>query len=251
MTDSHLQSKLNPSLARRMRRSVKRLGRRLRWLGGSRYCPVCRSPLRRFLGAGSNPANLRCPVCGSLGRDRLAWLIIAKKGLLASPRKRLLHVAPEREFACRFEASPWIDYCSADLKDRRAMVCLDITAMPFGEGCFDVIYCSHVLEHVPDDAKAISESYRVLAPGGWSILQVPITAPETFEDPSITDPAKRTRLFGQDDHVRRYGPDYGDRLRKAGFEVRIINAREVVSERDIRRMGIMAGEDVYYCLKSG
>src|SRR5262249_12426105 len=91
----------------------------------------------------------------------------------------------------------------------------------------------HVLEHVPDDRRAMREFYRVLKPGGWAILLVPITVERTFEDPAVVDPAERLRLFGQEDHVRRYGPDYGDRLSEAGFAVSGVN----VSERGVAGSG--------------
>jgi len=128
---------------------------------------------------------------------------------------------------------------------------MDITDIQHPNGNFDIIYCSHVLEHVPDDRKAMSEFYRVLRPSGWAVLNVPITADTTYEDPSITDPDERERLFGQHDHVRRYGPDYKDRLEDAGFHVSVYSAEEFLSPSDIERQGMANGAagEIYYCRK--
>src|SRR5205823_10364596 len=130
------------------------------------------------------------------------------------------------------------------------MVAMDITAIQFPDESFDVIYCSHVLEHVPDDRRAMREFHRVLKTGGWAILLVPITAERTVEDPSVLDPAERLRLFGQEDHVRRYGPDYTDRLREAGFEVAEVAVTDLVNAADARRMGLLQATGViHHCWK--
>ena len=128
---------------------------------------------------------------------------------------------------------------------------MDITDIAWPDGSFDVIYCSHVLEHVSDDCQAMRELCRVLAPRGWAMLNVPITANETFEDPSVTDPSERIRQFGQKDHVRRYGPDYTDRLTAAGFEVTRIAASDLVADADIERYGLANGAsgDLFYCVR--
>jgi len=130
------------------------------------------------------------------------------------------------------------------------MVKMDITAIQFPSESFGIIYCSHVLEHVPDDKQAMREFCRVLKPDGWAILLVPITADKTFEDASVTDPAERLRLFGQEDHVRRYGPDYMDRLRESGFKVEKTSVADLVSPEDAVRMGLTAASgDIFHCTK--
>jgi ubiquinone/menaquinone biosynthesis C-methylase UbiE len=143
-----------------------------------------------------------------------------------------------------------IQYVTGDLYEPGVTTCMDITALPFPDNSFDVVYCSHVFEHIPDDRHAIRECLRVLKPSGWAILLVPITAERTFEDPSISDPKERIRLFGQDDHVRRYGPDYVDRLYEAGFSVEISQVADLFSAEDATRMGLTADSgEIYFCTK--
>jgi SAM-dependent methyltransferase len=165
----------------------------------------------------------------------------------------MLHIAPERCLQPLFNRAVGLGYLTADLHRTDVMERMDITDINHPDDSFDAIYCSHVLEHVDNDRQALHEFYRILRIGGWAVLNVPITAEHTFEDPSVTDPDERTRLFGQDDHVRRYGPDYSDRLKQAGFEVAAINAAELVPEREAARMGIAtdATGSVHYCRKAG
>jgi SAM-dependent methyltransferase len=155
-----------------------------------------------------------------------------KTDLLDGRPKRLLHFAPERAIASRLRTIGNLDYVTADLFDPNASISVDITNMPsVPDASFDFLYCSHVLEHVADDRKAIKECARVLKPEGRAVFMVPITANVTYEDPSITDPRERERLFGQHDHVRRYGPDLLGRLQAGGFDVRVFSATEVVGLR--------------------
>ena len=142
-----------------------------------------------------------------------------------------------------------MDYLSADLSSPEAMVKMDIMDIQYSDNTFDVIFCSHVLEHVPDDRKAMREFYRVLKPGGWAILQVPILAKATFEDSTVISREERQRLFGQYDHVRQYGLDYKDRLIDAGFCVTVADFVRQLEYRTVRRLGLMRNEDVYFCRK--
>ena len=128
------------------------------------------------------------------------------------------------------------------------MVAVDITDIPYPDSSFDVIYCSHVLEHVPEDRKAMRQMHRLLRPGGWALIIVPIRGECTFEDTTVTSPEERKRLFGQCDHVRRYGPDVADRLREAGFRVTVYSKRIVTGKEDIRRFGL--GGVILFCEKS-
>jgi SAM-dependent methyltransferase len=156
----------------------------------------------------------------------------------------MLHVAPEPCLMARIRPLPHIGYTSADLNDRNAMACVDLMRLPYPDRIFDIIFCSHVLEHVADDRKAISELHRVLTPTGWAIFMVPITAPATFQDTSIADPRMREAIFGQRDHVRRYGPDIEQRLAEGGFRVRRFALEEVVSREEAERMSLPCSDTI-------
>jgi len=137
--------------------------------------------------------------------------------------KRLLHVAPETRVADILFAQTNVDYLTADLHSREAMLRMDITDIRFPDSSFDAIICNHVLEHIIDDRKAMSELFRTLKPGGWAILQVPMSPSleHTYEDASKTTAQAREEAFGQWDHVRIYAQDYEQRLAQAGFTVDI------------------------------
>lgn len=217
------------------------------------YCPCCNGVFPAFIAGGPNlRPNAYCPRCGSLERHRLLWLFLREKTNFFSANLKVLHVAPEKIFQEAFKMLPNLDYVSADLASPLAMIKMDVTDIQFADNTFDVIICSHVLEHVPDDRKAMRELLRVLKPGGWAILQVPIdmNRSETFEDPGITDPAERQRLFGQDDHVRWYGRDYPERLRESGFEVNVQSFAREMSPESVQRAGIVLDEDIFFCLKT-
>lgn len=229
--------------------SLKKALKRVLYGGGS-YCPVCESSIREFLPYGVNPRpEAQCPVCGSLERHRLLWLYFKNEaGLLSPPRKKMLHVAPERCFAEILATCKEVDYLTADIADTSAMVKMDVMDIRYPDNSFDVIYCCHVLEHVPDDRKAMREFARVLRRGGYAVLQVPMDAEKTFEDASVTDPAERERLFGQSDHVRVYGSDYKGRLEEAGFLVTVEPYYEMFDEKTLDRYGMKyEKDDIYLC----
>jgi SAM-dependent methyltransferase len=164
----------------------------------------------------------------------------------------MLHFAPEQWFQQQFLKLPNLDYISTDLEAPHAMVKMDITRITYPDDSFDVILCNHVLEHIPDDLKAMRELHRVLKPGGWAILQVPLE-PDldvTYEDPSIVDPEERFKAFKQQDHVRLYGRDFKDRLENSGFHVTVDDYVRQFSKEEIDRYGLMESEDIYFCTKS-
>ena len=162
----------------------------------------------------------------------------------------MLHVAPEECFISHLRKHLGQNYITADLLNE-ADVKMDITDIQYPDEYFDIIYCSHVLEHVQDDKKAMKEFCRVLKHKGWAILLVPITADKTFEDPAIVTPSERLRVFGQEDQVRRYGPDYVPRLRESGFKVEVSKVTELFEKNDIITMGLTeASGEIYYCTKT-
>ena len=174
-----------------------------------------------------------------------------KTNLYAPFEKSLLHIAPEPGLRDRLRNLRHLDYLSADLSYPGAMVKMDITDIQYPDNTFDIIYCSNVLEHVPNDRQAMRELYRVLKPNGFALIMVPVTREKTFEDPSVTDPAERAKVFGQADHVRHYGLDFKDRLEDSGFSTSTLTAGEIVGENNTLRLGVQNPYDiVFLCSKS-
>lgn len=222
------------------------------YFGRARHCPVCEKSSRRFRSHGIvRRKDAKCVRCGALERHRFVWLFMSSRtNLFETPHKRMLHVAPEVCLEHRLRSWLGADYLTADLLHPRAMVKMDITNIECPDESFDVIYCSHVFEHVQEDRKAMGEFFRVLMNGGWAILLVPITADATIEDPSVVDPEERLKYFGQSDHVRRYGPDYIDRLREAGFDVQVFKVADLVGPDQAIKMGLTAAAgEIFYCAK--
>jgi len=180
------------------------------------------------------------------------WLFFQQQTDLFNGRtKRVLHVAPERCFQPLLRKKLGNNYVTADLFNPRADIKMDITDIKLDDESIDVIYCSHVLEHVNDDRKAMREFQRILKKNGWAILLVPIFPGLTFEDPAIVDPKERLRHYGQEDHVRRYGSDYVDRLVEAGFIVKVWTVNELFEKDDIEKMGLTpASGEIYVCTKN-
>ncbi len=224
--------------------------RKVVFFGSRHYCPVCRSHVRVFRVHGTERrANARCPVCGCVERLRFMWLFLDhRKDLFEAQHVTLLHFAPERVFQDRYRQMPAVEYVSADIDPARAMVQMDITDIQYPDNTFDIIHCSHVLEHVPDDIQAMRQLCRVLKHGGYAIVSVPTTAKETFEGPSVTTPAERERTYGQYDHLRRYGPDVEQRLNKAGFDVQCVRPQDFIDAEDIAKMRI-GNESIFLCRK--
>ncbi len=220
-------------------------------------CPLCghEAPvfLRHARKGHPGRANTKCPNCNSFERHRLIWLYFQRRtNLLEMPRKRFLHIAPEACLEPLLRNHPAIDYLSGDLESpwHPAMVVMDITDIKdYKEGDFDVVYANHVLEHVPEDRKAIKEIYRVLSPGGWAILQVPIVFEKTFEDPSIVTKVDRERFYKHPLHIRAYGLDYKERLEEAGFRVDVVPFYDQLSEEERKRYALKPQEAVYHCHK--
>jgi len=163
----------------------------------------------------------------------------------------VLHVAPEPAVEGILRSWPEVEYLSADLRPGRAMVTMDVTRIDRPDGSFDAIWCSHVLEHVPDDRAAMAELRRVLAPGGWAAIGVPILPGTTLEDPSVTSPAERARVFGQHDHVRAYGMDVVGRLEEAGFSVDVVRPGDVAGAEERRRHLLPAEDQPLFLCRAG
>lgn len=216
------------------------------------YCPICRSTHAQFRPFGAPPRpNALCPGCTSLERHRALWLYLERHtDFFASTKLRLLHFAPEACLERPLRQRLGKNYVTIDLLDPRADVRDDITNLQFPDGSFNAVCCSHVLEHVPDDRKAMRELHRVLTHEGIAIVLVPIKGAVTEEDLTLTDPAERTRRYGQADHVRYYGLDIIGRLQDAGFAVSHVDTAKVFSAQDIDRMRL-GGTQILLCHKAG
>ena len=220
----------------------------LRHRGDDVLCPVCGHSFDRFKDDW-NRANALCWRCGSQERHRAQWLVLAgPRGLLRGARS-LLHLAPEWSLRHRLRAVRGLRYVTADLDGDDVDLRLDVTALDLPDASFDAVLCSHVLEHVDDDATAMRELARVTAPGGWCLVMVPLDLgrEETYENRAITAPADRLRAFWQHDHVRLYAADIGDRLADAGFDVERIQPERELGIDTLRRCRINESDEIWLC----
>lgn len=165
---------------------------------------------------------------------------------------RILHMAPEDMTAHHILSTKSVDYVCGDLFAKGYLYPpyvhdMNVLNLPFGEGEFDIVICSHVLEHIPDDRKAMRELCRVLKKGGMAFLQVPMSTvlEKTVEDPTVTTPEQRLEVFGQIDHLRLYGLDYKDRLEECGFKVELFK----FPTDTIEKYGLNEKESLYICHK--
>ena len=215
--------------------------------------PIDGKRFRKFLpyGYGVQRANALSPSTFSLERHRLLWLYLKNETDFFTAQKKVLHIAPEQCFIKLFKKQDNLEYITADLHSPIADVKADICDLPFETNTFDIIFCNHVLEHIEDDKKAMSELYRVLKPGGMGIFQIPqdLNREKTYEDFSITSPEERTKHFGQYDHVRVYGKDYFDRLRNVGFTVNQVDYSKTLKENLIQKYCLAKDEILPVCSK--
>jgi len=224
------------------------------FLKGNKFTdPIDGKSYRKFLPYGYENVreNVLSPGTLSLERHRLFWLYLKNETGFFTESLRVLHFAPEQAFYKKFRKMKNLDYITTDLNSPIADVKADICDLPFKDNKFNFIICNHVLEHIPDDTKALEEIYRILAPGGTAILQVPYKAhlETTFEDDSVTDPKERARIFGQYDHVRVYGMDYFEKLRSIGFKVEAVDYTKKFSKSEIQKYRLPLGELIPVCRK--
>jgi len=203
---------------------------------------------------GSNQAyrkNVLCPHCLSLERHRLLWLYLKERTNIFTIRGKFLHIAPEQCFWSRFKELSNLEYVTGDLESPLAQHHFDLHDIPFDDNSFEIIMCNHVMEHVENDIQCMSELYRVLKPGGWAIMQVPIdfSRDETLEDSSIQTPEEREMHYWQKDHLRLYGKDYPDRLESAGFKVRRDHFAQEIDEELIDKYRLQKEEVIYFAQK--
>ena len=217
--------------------------------------PIDGKSFRKLLpyGYGKQRLNALSPSTLSLERHRLLWVYLQNETNFFTSKQKLnvLHFAPEQEFYKRFKKQQNINYTTTDLVSPLADVKADICNLPFEDNAYDILFCNHVLEHIPDDTKAMQELYRVLKPGGMGIFQIPqdLSREVTFSDDSITDAKERAKIFGQYDHVRVYGRDYFDKLRSIGFKVNEIDYTNAISPELVEKYCLAKGEIIPVCFK--
>jgi ubiquinone/menaquinone biosynthesis C-methylase UbiE len=172
--------------------------------------------------------------------------LLRKNGCLS-----ILHLAPEDCLESALKRLPQVTYVSCDLRMRAADVCGDATALPFADERFDLIMCVHVLEHIPDDHRAMQELRRVLRPGGTALLISPVDnrLESTFEDPDASSPQQRMELFHHPEHVRIYGRDYEERIKRAGYDAVTVRFLDELSEAEKRKHGLTLDEVLHIGIK--
>jgi SAM-dependent methyltransferase len=227
----------------------------LLYKGNTVECPVCKKSFSKFLSYGSDVAhreNVLCPYDLTLERHRLMWLYLKEQSNFFSANKLdVLHIAPEQCFHKKFKNQKNLNYLTGDLVSPIADMHFDLHEIPLEDNRFDVVFCNHVLEHVDDAHQCMSELYRVMKPGGWGIMQVPLdyTRDTTYEDASITSPEEREKHFWQKDHVRLFGNDYPEWLKKAGFEVETFDVNQKYSSEMVDRYRLIKEEMIFVVSK--
>jgi SAM-dependent methyltransferase len=218
-------------------------------------CPVCEKSFSKFLSYGSNVAhreNVLCPYDLTLERHRLMWLYLTRKtDFFSAESLKVLHIAPEQCFLPHFKKQNNLDYTTADLVSPIADIHFDLHDIPLEDNQYDVVFCNHVMEHVDDPIRCMSELNRVMKPGGWAIMQVPqdMSRTETYEDKSITSPDEREKHFWQKDHVRLFGKDYPSYLEKAGFKVDEFDLNTEFDATEVVKFRLMQKEILYIARK--
>jgi SAM-dependent methyltransferase len=250
---------------------LKRAVKLPRYLGSDYRCPVCGIGLRAFRPMWKsywrdvakfapvhpptametlNLTAFTCPRCDAFDRDRLTAIYLEETFRSFDPGRtyHLIEFAPGDALHKKLKRYPFIAYRGADLSRKTVDERIDLTAMDrYADGSVDIILCSHVLEHIPDDSKAMREICRVLKPDGFAVLLVPLVVgvEETHEDPSIDTEALRWKYFGMGDHVRQYGKrDFIARLESAGLSVQQLGIDHFGAEV-FRRAGIAENSVLY------
>lgn len=219
--------------------------------GNERECPLCGIRYSKFgRGGVEKRDDAQCMNCGSLERHRFLWLYLQQEMKINEQRNlNVLHFAPEKYLENKLRAIS-NNYITADIEGDDVDIKVDITNTPFEKETFDLILCSHVLEHVNDDRKALKELLRILKSDGRALIIIPVEREKTFEDTSVTDPDERLRIFGQKDHVRFYGKDFIERLKETGFKVNSFLPKDLFFDDDLIRYGIKIESDMLYlCVK--
>ncbi len=223
----------------------------LLYKGNNVECPVCERSFSKFLSYGADIVhrdNVLCPYDLTLERHRLMWLYLKdESNFFTAEKLDVLHIAPEQCFHALFKKQSNLNYLTGDLVSPIADLHFDLHNIPLEDNRFDVVFCNHVMEHVDDAIRCMSELHRVMKPGGWGIMQVPQDHKRelTLEDSSITSPEDREKYYWQKDHVRLFGQDYPKWLEKAGFRVTLFDKESKYDQKLIARYRLQKEEILY------
>lgn len=223
------------------------------------FCPIC-GELSVFESFGEIPRmNVKCPNCGSVERHRMLYLLFKQRfyDLLTNKNIKLLHFAPEKMFYDLFRKNKNIDYYPVDINPQiyepriHIRKKVNMEQIPYEDNKFDFIYNCHVLEHVPDDIKGMSELYRVLKDDGICVTLVPYFGylEETLEKEEYNTPELRFKYYGQHDHLRKYGADFKDKLESVGFNVELVTLSDVVSSKTDTELFRLVDDTFFICTK--
>lgn len=214
----------------------------LLYAGSTFHCPVCGHSFRKFRSAGRGErkrANAVCPWCISRERDRLVYSYIEKEqARLFTDTTRMLHVAPEPCLEPKFRSLAKGLYLTADLIRKDVDEQFDVMFIPHANQTFDAVFCSHVLQDVPDDIQAMREFFRILSPGGWAILNVPVVATASADHQTIPGNVRKATDNRPDEHLRSYGDDYPERMKSVGFDVKTIQANDLFDAKELIRLAM-------------
>lgn len=215
-------------------------------------CPICNWRGRLYLPIyiqNYTIKNVFCPRCGSHKRHRLQYVYI-QKNISRDKKIRLLHFVPEKYLEKFLKSHKNIKYLSADIDKQKAIETRDIRKLTYKENSFDIIICSHVLEHIKEDRQTLKELYRTLKMGGFAFIMVPQSkSAKTLEDDEIL-PTEYMKYYKQPYHVRLYGQDFINRLSETGFDVKVENFTDTFTKREIVINGFDSSEKIFICTKS-
>lgn len=231
---------------------------------GSKRCWLCGNSIEKFEAAGENNPifldkkilgggyrkNVVCPCCGSLDRTRWVYWVLKNYTDVFEKECTVIHFAPEKQIQVKLENSDNCDYYAGDICRAKGLHKIDVTNMPYADKMADYIIINHVMEHVEDEKKAVSELMRVLKDDGKIIMSFPISMiQKTFEDVAIVSEEDRDKYYGQKDHVRLYGIDYKERFECYGLEIETFSPRDYLLPDSIEQYGLISGDILLKCSK--
>lgn len=242
-------------------------------LGSKKKCYVCNTTFNNFTKwrnkgkdstevaqifdfIGSDPENYGCMFCRSSDRERHLFMYFDKLNLWEKMQgAKILHFAAERNLRVKINEQKPQEYLLADIAPKReGMVKIDATQIPYENESFDFLIANHILEHIPDHLKALSEFFRVLKPGGIAILQTPYSKllKNNFQDENINTDKLRLFFYGLEDHVRTFGrTNLFENIEDAGFTLQIKLHEQFFTDKDAYYYGVNKHEELIQAIKPG